>query len=58
MRFLYFLNGLTTSTWGRFGVIYYILRGLTAEEIGLIEGVMPVVQAISTFFLGLHRRLD
>jgi len=52
MRFLYFLNGLTTSTWGRFGVIYYILRGLTAEEIGLIEGVMPVVQAVSTFFWG------
>jgi len=52
MRFLYFLNGLTTSTWGRFGVIYYILRGLSAQEIGLIEGVMPVVQAVSTFFWG------
>merc|ERR1719419_2041872 len=52
MRFLYFLNGLTTSTWGRFGVIYYILRGLSAEEIGIIEGVMPVVQAVSTFFWG------
>lgn len=52
MRFLYFLNGLTTSTWGRFGVIYYILRGLSAEQIGIIEGVMPVVQAVSTFFWG------
>jgi len=52
IRFLYILHGLTTSTWGRFGVIYYILRGLSAEEIGFIEGVMPLVQAASTLFWG------
>jgi len=52
IRFLYFIQGLTTSTWGRFGVIYYICRGLSADEIGLIEGVMPFVQAASTLFWG------
>jgi len=52
MKFLYFLNGLTTSTWGRFGAIYYMLKGLTPKQIGLIEGFMPAVRAMATFFWG------
>lgn len=52
MKFLYFLSGLTSSTWGRFGAIYYMEKGLTAQQIGLIEGIMPSVKAVSTMFWG------
>jgi len=52
MKFLYFLSGLTSSTWGRFGAIYYMEKGLTAQQIGLIEGVMPSVKSVATIFWG------
>jgi len=52
MRILYFLSGLTSSTWGRFGSIYYMTKGLNAEEIGVIEGCMPIVKAVFGFFWG------
>jgi len=52
MKFLYFLTGVSHSTWGRFGAIYYMEKGLTAGEIGLIEGVMSCVQTVSTVFWG------
>lgn len=52
MKFLYFLSGLTSSTWGRFGAIYYMQKGLTAQQIGLIEGLMPSVKSVATIFWG------
>merc|ERR1719184_253866 len=52
MKFLYFLNGLTTATWGRFGTIYYMLKGLSPRQIGLIEGFMPAVKAMASFLWG------
>jgi len=52
MKFLYFLSGLTSSTWGRFGAIYYMEKGLTAQQIGLIEGLMPSVKSVATIFWG------
>lgn len=44
LKCIYFLNGISTSTWGRFGTIYYMEKKLTKTEIGIIEGVMPAVQ--------------
>uniref|UniRef100_A0A0A9WEU0 Major facilitator superfamily domain-containing protein 6 n=1 Tax=Lygus hesperus TaxID=30085 RepID=A0A0A9WEU0_LYGHE len=46
LKCLYFMNGVSTTTWGRFGTIYYLEKGLTSSEIGVIEGVMPAVQMI------------
>eukprot|EP00495_Collosphaeridae_sp_1-RS-2012_P007167 TRINITY_DN68_c0_g1_i3.p1 TRINITY_DN68_c0_g1~~TRINITY_DN68_c0_g1_i3.p1 ORF type:complete len:354 (+),score=20.17 TRINITY_DN68_c0_g1_i3:256-1317(+) len=52
MKFLYFLTGISNSTWGRFGAIYYMEKGLTAGEIGLIEGVMSCVETVATVLWG------
>lgn len=47
LRCLFLLNSLSSSTWGRFGQIYYLGKGLSKAEIGLIEGMMPVVRVCS-----------
>lgn len=47
LKSLYFLEALGSSTWGRFGTIYYNMHGLDSSQIGLIEGLMPVVRALS-----------
>mmetsp|Transcript_12530 Transcript_12530/g.26516 ORF Transcript_12530/g.26516 Transcript_12530/m.26516 type:complete len:538 (+) Transcript_12530:164-1777(+) len=52
LKSLYFLEALGSSTWGRFGTIYYNLHGLNSAQIGLIEGLMPVVRAVSQPFWG------
>lgn len=36
----------TASTWGRFGAIYYTDKGMTADQIGLLEGIMPAVACV------------
>eukprot|EP00466_Bigelowiella_natans_P000419 jgi/Bigna1/125736/aug1.1_g444 len=42
----YFLIGVSASTWGRFAAIYYNWKGLGPLQIGIIEGLMPLVKAI------------
>lgn len=43
-KFLYFLNGLSASTWGRFGVIFYNdVCHLEPEQIGILQGLAPWV---------------
>jgi MFS transporter, PPP family, 3-phenylpropionic acid transporter len=47
-RFLYFLNGLSASTWGRFGVVFYNQVGhLSPQQIGLLQGFTPLVAFIA-----------
>ncbi|KAJ8603513.1 hypothetical protein CTAYLR_005132 [Chrysophaeum taylorii] len=43
LRGLYLLNSLSSATWGRYGTLYYLDKGLSKAEIGLIEGLMPMV---------------
>jgi MFS family permease len=43
---LYFLGGISASTFGRFSAVYYLSRGLDAFQIGLLEGIMPIVRSI------------
>lgn len=50
LKSLYFLSGLSASTWGRYSVIYYNLHGLTPQHIGLLQGLMPIVKSISQPF--------
>lgn len=47
LKSLYFLEALGSSTWGRFSTIYYNTHHLDPSQIGLIEGLMPVVRALS-----------
>ena len=47
LKSLYFLEALGSSAWGRFSTIYYNSHGLDPSQIGLIEGLMPVVRALS-----------
>ena len=47
-KVLYFLNGLSGATWGRFGIIYYNeVQHLNEEQIGILQGVMPLVGFVS-----------
>lgn len=46
-KVLYFLNGLSASTWGRFGVIFYNqVCGLRATQIGWLQAVAPLVSTL------------
>lgn len=43
-KFLFFLNGLSASTWGRFSVIYYNqVAHLSPERIGTLQAVAPLL---------------
>ena len=43
-KILYFCNGLSAATWGRFGVIYYnSVCGLRPTQIGWLSAVAPMV---------------
>ena len=45
---LYFWSGLSSATWGRFGIIYYnTVRHLTPNQIGVLQGVTPLVAFVS-----------
>ena len=45
LKLLFLLSSLSVATWGRLAAIFYHDRGLSPLEIGLIEGLMPLVQA-------------
>lgn len=50
---LYFLNGLSAATWGRFGIIYYNqIKHMTATQIGWCSGIMPLVGFVAMPFWG------
>ena len=47
-RSIYFLGGLSSAAWGRFGIIYYNrIQHLNASQIGLLQGVAPILSFIS-----------
>jgi len=43
---LYLFHGLGSATWGRFSCIYYLTKGLSTFEIGIIEGLMPLMKMV------------
>jgi MFS transporter, PPP family, 3-phenylpropionic acid transporter len=44
---LFFLNGLSASTWGRFSVIYYNqIAHLTLEQMGLLQAITPLISLV------------
>ena len=45
---IYFLSGLSASTWGRFAVIYYNqVKHLSAEQIGILQGLLRLAGFVS-----------
>ena len=52
-RALYFLNGLSASTWGRFGVVFYHLAGLSPLQIGILQGMGPLLSFFAIPLWGL-----
>ena len=48
---LYFLAGVSGSTWGRFSTVYYLKKGLTAPQIGVLECVMPATRFVSGLYV-------
>lgn len=52
-RSIYFLSGLSSSAWGRFGIIYYNrVRHLNPGQIGVLQGISPVLGFASQLFWG------
>lgn len=50
---LYFFHGISGVTWGRFGIVYYNkIRHLSDEQIGLLQGVIPLISLLSQPFWG------
>ena len=46
-RIVYFLDGLTSTTWGRFGIIYYNqVKHLSPAQIGVLSGIMPLISFV------------
>jgi MFS family permease len=53
LQALFFLGGISASTWGRFGLVYYTQKGLSSTQIGQIEGALPLVKLVGQPFWGL-----
>ncbi len=49
LKCLYFVDGLSASTWGRFGAVYYLQKVST----GFLFGCNYVLYAVSCFVLQL-----
>ena len=48
LRLLFLLASLSTSSWGRFGQVFYHDQGLSTVQIGAIEGLMPLVGVVAS----------
>ena len=48
LRILFLLASLSTSSWGRFGQVFYHDQGLSTVQIGAIEGLMPLVGVVAS----------
>ena len=44
MGLLYFLGGISGSTFGRFSGVYYVTKNLNPEQIGDLEAAMPIIK--------------
>jgi PPP family 3-phenylpropionic acid transporter len=53
IKSLYFLDALGSSTWGRFGAIYYNLHGINSQHIGIIEGLNTSIPTLSMPLWGI-----
>ena len=47
LKVLYFLAGLSGATFGRYATIFFVLKGLSTFQIGLIGGITPFVRALA-----------
>lgn len=52
MKLLYFLNGFSAASFGRFSTLFYIDRGLDTHHIGIIEAACPVSSAAGNQLFG------
>ena len=50
---LYFLNGFSASSFGRFATIFYVdVAKLSAKQIGIVEGAQPVAGMVGQQLIG------
>ncbi|KAL1520570.1 hypothetical protein AB1Y20_022146 [Prymnesium parvum] len=52
MKLLYFLNGFSGASFGRFATLFYLDRGLHTHQIGIVEAAQPVSTAIGNQLFG------
>jgi MFS family permease len=53
IKTLYFLDALSSSTWGRYSAIYYNIHALNSQQIGLIEGLRSAIPTGSMMLWGV-----
>ncbi|CAB9505856.1 Major facilitator superfamily domain-containing protein 6 [Seminavis robusta] len=50
---LFFFHGISGVTWGRFSIVYYnSILHLSEEQIGVLQGVVPLIALLSQPFWG------
>ena len=47
IKCLYFVEALNSTTWGRFGTIYYNLHKMNSYQIGILESTMTIIPIVS-----------
>lgn len=53
-KVVYFFNGLSSSTWGRFGVIYYNqVKHMSPMQIGTLCSAVPIISFVTQPFWGV-----
>jgi hypothetical protein len=50
LKALFFLGGISASTWGRFGLVYYTEKGMTSTQIGILEGTVSFSAMMMKFW--------
>ena len=53
LKLLYFLAGLSGTSWGRYSAIFYVSRGLTPFQIGSIGCTIPFVRLVAQPIWGI-----
>ena len=48
LRGAFFLGGFSGTSYERFVTLFFVRRGLSAEQIGILEAIKPVIQALGT----------
>jgi MFS family permease len=52
MKVLYFLAGFSASSFGRFATLFYLDRGLSVVQIGIVESAQPPSSAVGNILFG------
>ena len=57
LKVLYFLNGWSGASFGRFATLFYVAKHLSSKQIGYIEAAQPLARSVGNQIAGWRDRL-